>query len=52
MFQHFLSTMFWLASAQGINCLFALLCFAAAMGANGRLVMLLSGLLYAALVVV
>ena len=39
----------WLASAQGLNCLFALLCLAAAFGANGRMVMLLSALLYVAM---
>jgi hypothetical protein len=52
MFQLFLSTLYWLASAQGINVLFALLCVAAAMGVPGRIVMLLSALLYVGLAVV
>ncbi len=46
-----LSLIHWLASAQGINILFAALCLAAAMGANGRGVMVLSALLYLALAV-
>jgi hypothetical protein len=51
MFRHFLSTLDWLASAQGINGLFALLCLAAALGGNARLIMLLSAALYLALTV-
>ncbi len=46
-----LSLTHWLASAQGINILFAVLCLAAAMGANGRVVMVLSAQLYLTLAV-
>jgi hypothetical protein len=49
MFQHVLSTLVWLASAQGLNCLFAALCLVAAFGANPRVVMLLTALLYLAM---
>lgn len=42
----------WLVSAQGLNCLFALLCLCAAFGANGRTVMMLSALLYVAMALV
>jgi hypothetical protein len=49
MFQLFLSTLYWLASAQGTNVLFAVLCCAAVMGVPGRIVMGLSALLYVGL---
>jgi hypothetical protein len=52
MFQQFLTIPDWLASADAINFLFAQLCLAAACGANGRLVMALSALLYLALVLI
>ncbi len=52
MFQHVLSTLVWLASAQGTNGLFALLCLAAALGGNARLIMLLSAALYLALTLI
>lgn len=39
----------WLATAQGINGLFAVLCLLAALGANGRVLMALSVPLYLAL---
>jgi hypothetical protein len=52
MFQHVLSTLDWLASAQGTNGLFALLCLAAAYGANARMIMLLSAALYMALALI
>ncbi|MGL5011687.1 MAG: hypothetical protein ACRC6I_17560 [Paracoccaceae bacterium] len=42
----------WLGTAQGINGLFALLCVAAALGADGRRVMALSAVLYLALMLI
>jgi hypothetical protein len=39
----------WLVTAQGINGLFAVLCLLAAFGAKARVVMVLSALLYVAL---
>ena len=40
----------WLASAQGVNSLFVLVCLAAALGADPRSVALISALLYLRLV--
>lgn len=46
-----IASLAWLASPQGINALFVLVCLAAATGANGRAIMVLSALLYLALAV-
>lgn len=45
----YLAPLHWLCTPQGINALFVGVCLAGAFGANGRVIMALSALLYLAL---